>query len=81
MEARDASEAMNINGGDDEEPADPPPTRREVLQATDVIKRHLIGIDAHDARELETLLASMNRDLRLEEARSLRDTTITSYFT
>jgi hypothetical protein len=81
MEARDASENMDINGGDDDDPVDLPPTRREVLQASDVIKRHLMGLDTRYARELEALLASMNRDLRLEDARSMQNTTITSYFT
>ncbi|TEB34391.1 hypothetical protein FA13DRAFT_1626040 [Coprinellus micaceus] len=81
MEARDASENMDINGGDDDDPVDLPPTRREVLQASDAIKRHLMGLDTRYARELEALLASMNRDLRLEDAHSMQNTTITSYFT
>ncbi|TEB38592.1 hypothetical protein FA13DRAFT_1784911 [Coprinellus micaceus] len=50
MEARDASENMDINGGDDDDPVDLPPTRREVLQASDAIKRHLMGLDTRTER-------------------------------
>ena len=80
MDARAAMESMVINGGDDNEPEDPTPSHHEVLQASTVLIKHLLPIDKPYACQMETLTASMNHDLCLEEFQSLRDTTITSYF-
>jgi len=43
-------------------------------------KFHVADLDDSFARKLEVMLANFNRQTRLDEFRSLRDTTITDYF-
>jgi hypothetical protein len=84
MEAIDARETMEINGGDsnvDEDfPAEPQPSRQDVLKATSTLSKYIEKMDDPTARKLEGLLCSLNMQLRLEETRNLKDTHLTSYF-
>ena len=83
MVAREAHENMEINGGDDvdKEPVEPTLSRKDVLKATSVIRRFVDDMNDPIAHQLETLLGSFNHQLRVEEMRSLRDSSITDYFT
>ena len=83
MEATDARETMEINGGDDVDedfPSEPQPSRQDVLKATSTIGKFIDKMDDPVARKLEALLCSLNMQLRLEETRSLKNTHLTSYF-
>lgn len=83
MEAVEAREAMEINGGDDVDedfPAEPQPSRQDILKASSTISKFIENMDDPIARKLEGLLSSLNMQLRLEEARNLKDTHLTSYF-
>ena len=83
MEAIDARETMEINGGDDVDedfPAEPQPSRQDILKATSTLTRFVEKMDDPIARKLEGLLCSLNMQLRLEETRNLKNTHITSYF-
>ena len=83
MDAVDAREAVEINGGDDVDedfPAEPQPSQQDILKATSTVCRFIEGMDDPIARKLEGLLSSLNMQLRLEEARNLKDTHLTSYF-
>jgi hypothetical protein len=58
MEAIDARETMEINGGDDVDedfPAEPQPSRQDVLKATST---YIENMDGPTARKLEGLLCS-----------------------
>ena len=82
-DAVDAREAVEINGGDDVDkdfPAEPQPSRQDIFKATSTGCRFIEGMDDPIARKLEGLLSSLNMQLRLEEARNLKDTHLTSYF-
>ena len=86
MSAVKACDNMEINGGDDVDEEclatiDPAPTHKDVLWATSVIKQYIDDINNPVACQLEALLGSFNCQLRLEEVDSLKDTSITDYFT
>jgi len=83
MEATDARETMEINGGDDVDedfPSEPQPSRQDVLKATSTLSKFIEKMDDPVARKLEGLLCSLNMQLRLDETRNLKDTHLTSYF-
>jgi len=84
MDARAASENLEINGGDDLDegtPVEPRPSRRDVLNATHTIGKYLSDINDPNARKIEALLSSLNRNIRHEQTRDLRSTTILDFFT
>ena len=83
MDAVDAREAMEINGGDDVDedfPVEQQPSRQDILKATSTICQFIEGMDDPIACKLEGLLSFLNIQLHLEEARNLKDTHLTSYF-
>ena len=73
-----------INGRDDdvEDAAllEPYPTYREVFQAASVINRHVGLLDDPLARNVEAILASLGRQMRLNRSQSLIPTRVTDYF-
>ena len=79
----EANTVDEINGGDDVDedfPAEPQPSRQDILKATSTVSKFIEKMDDPIARKLEGLLSSLNMQLRLEEARNLKDTHLTSYF-
>ncbi|KAI9451990.1 hypothetical protein BJY52DRAFT_1295374 [Lactarius psammicola] len=76
MDAREAHENLKINGGDDidnEVPLEQCLTRVDFLKVTDDINDPL-------AWKLEAVLGSFSRLLQLDEARNMKETVITDYF-
>ena len=83
INAIDARENIEINGGDnvDDVPlVEPRPTRHEVRKAVATIGKYIDDIDDPVARKMESILGSFNRQLRLEEARTMKNTSITDFF-
>ena len=83
MDAIKARENIDINGrddGDDGVVVEPQPTRREVLKAVSTISKYIDELDDPVSRKIEGLLRSFNRQLRLNEAKSIKDTVLTKYF-
>ena len=83
INAIDAHENIDENGGDDlnsDGPVQTCPTSCEVLQAAAVINRYIDELDDPIARELEMTLGSFNRQLCLQQAKSMKSTTLTDYF-
>jgi len=77
------SENIEINGGDDVDEdilIGPRPTRRDVLKAASTIGRYIDDLNDPLARKIEALLGSFNRQLRLEETSSMKNTTLTDFF-
>lgn len=65
---------------EDDAVMEPHPTYREVLQAATVITRYVEHINDPVARNLEAILASFGRRMRLERSQALTSTHITDYF-
>lgn len=84
LDARRAQNSGAINNGDDDVDDDAPveahPRVGEVLQAASLIKTYLNGINTPFAHNLENVLASFGRQMRLEESRAMVPTHITDYF-
>ncbi|KAF5334080.1 hypothetical protein D9758_017665 [Tetrapyrgos nigripes] len=81
LEARDALQNSTLdNDHDDEEIVEPPPSRRQALEAVSTLTRYISTIDDEFARKLESLLGSFSRQTRLEDIRAQHDTQITDYF-
>lgn len=80
VHACEAGELMEINGGDDSDPVDPPPSRREVLQAATTIAKYVAGVGDPYACQLEALLSSLKWELRLDKTKTMKDTQITDFF-
>jgi len=59
---------------------EPRPTYHEVVQAASIMSRHVAHVDNPVARQLEVILASMGRQMRLERSQGLTATHITDYF-
>jgi hypothetical protein len=81
MEAWEAEDNLDINGGDDDkEPVSSKPSLLDVCQVVTTITDFLIESDDPHARRLESLLQGLKRHLRLTETRSLKTTHVTDYF-
>ena len=83
MDAVKGRENIEINGGDDvDEGADtePLPTRREVLKAVSTINKYIDGLDDLVSHKIEGLLRSFNRQLHLNETKTIKNTVLTNYF-
>ena len=52
----------------------------ECLEAVSTISRYIDDLNNPIARKFEALLVSFNRQLRLEETRSLKETILADYF-
>jgi hypothetical protein len=84
----DAKERRNAHGGDNNSddnsdslgvPAQGP-TRRELLQAAVMLKRHLATINDPFSRNLEVMLGSFGQRTHAAEMQSMTDTKLTDYF-
>ncbi|KAF8149040.1 hypothetical protein B0H34DRAFT_667879 [Crassisporium funariophilum] len=83
IDAIEERENIEINGGDDADdnlPIEPRPTRREVLKAVLTIGRYIEDMNDPIARKVEAILGSFNRQLRLDETKGLKNTTVTDFF-
>jgi DDE superfamily endonuclease len=84
MDSIVARENVEINGGDDvnedDTPIEPRPTRRDVLKAVSTISRYAEDLNYPIARKFEALLGSFNRQIRLEETKSMKETVLTDFF-
>jgi len=79
----EAQQMKEINGGDELDNAGDvdKPTWKETLAAISTIQKYVADINEPFARKLESILIGFGRQTRLDEARSLTDTSITDYFT
>jgi hypothetical protein len=72
------------NGGDDDDGGDndddPGPTRRELLQAVLMLRKHVATLDDPFARKLEMMLGSFGQRTRVAEMQHTTDTKLTDYF-
>ncbi|KAG6804975.1 hypothetical protein H0H92_001345, partial [Tricholoma furcatifolium] len=83
-ERREATQWREKNGGDiseDEVDDEPKPTRREALLAVSTLQKYISDIDDPFARKFEAILGAFGHQTRLNAAQSLKNTSITSYFT
>ena len=84
MDSIAAHENIEINGGDnvsiDDMPIEPRPTRRDVLKAVSAVSRYAEDLNHPIARKFKALLGSFNRQLRLEETKSMKETVLTDFF-
>ena len=84
-----AHDNLDLNGHDDgndgdsieEASLEPPPSWRDVAKAVATINRYIEKLNDPLARKVEALLGTFNRQLHLNEAKSLKDTLMTDYFT
>ena len=81
LEARENMKVTGWDGVDDDVPPEPRPTRRDVVKATSIINKYLIELDDHQFRRLEAMLSAFNWQLRLDETRNLKETSLTDFFT
>ena len=83
MDAIEACENVEENGGDDVDddgPVKPCPSRCDVLKAISTITQYVSELDNPLARKIETLLGSLIKLIRKDEARSMRNTVLTDFF-
>ncbi len=85
MASQSADESVDENGGDVDVDVDsllePCPKRREALRAVRSLQQYVETMDDPFFRNLKSILAAFGRKTRLEEANSLQNSQITSYFT
>lgn len=77
QESQDDSEPSEA----DAEPAAPPPTRQEALQAASTLTAYVGTLDSSLARAVEDVVARLTRQMRFEAQSSMVATTLDSYFT
>jgi hypothetical protein len=83
MDAIDARENVEINGGDDVDndiPLEPRPTGRDLLKAVSTIGRYVDDLNEPIARKMEAVLGSFSRQLRLDETRTMKSSVLTDFF-
>ncbi|KAH9029262.1 hypothetical protein EDB85DRAFT_1867292 [Lactarius pseudohatsudake] len=83
MDAVEARENIDKNGGDDVDedgPIKPCPARGDILQATPTISECLPYQNDPLARQLETLLGAFTRKLRIDETMNMKDTLLTDFY-
>ena len=83
MDASEARENSEINGGDDidgDVAIRPRPTRREVLQAMSTIGSYIEDLNDPIARKIEAVLGSFNMQVRLDEVNAMKPTFMTDYY-
>ena len=85
MDSIAARENIDATGGDDVDdsefiPIEPRPTRRDVLKAVSTISKYVDEFNDPIARKLEGILGSFNRQLHLDETKSMKTTVLTEFF-
>jgi len=83
--AREVHENSSISGEDndidDDSPAIECPSRYEALQATATIQKFVAEMNGPFAKKLENILAMFGHKTQLEITRSMKNTSITDFFT
>lgn len=64
---------------DDDLPFEPRPTRWDVLKAVHTIGRYIDDLNEPIARKMEAILGSFNRQLRLDETKTMETTVLTNF--
>ena len=84
MDSIAAHENIEINGGDNvdinDTPIEPCPTQCHVLKAVSTVSRYAKDLNHPIACKFKALLGSFNRQLRLEETKSMKETALTDFF-
>lgn len=84
MDAQDTKERGEMNGGDDDADDDASitvcPTHCEALQIATTVQQFIEGMDVPYAWKLEVILTSFGHATRLEESRTMKDTSINDFF-
>ena len=83
MDAINAQENIEINGRDDVDddlPSEPCPTHWDVLKAVSTIGRYIDDLNEPIAHKMEAILGSFNRQLHLDENKTMRTTLLTDLF-
>jgi hypothetical protein len=83
MDAVEACENSEINGGDDiddDVAIRPRPSRQEVLQAMSTIGSYLEDMNDPIAHKIEAILGSFNMQVRLDEVNAMTPTFMTDYY-
>ena len=86
MDSIMACENIEINGGDNVNEDDidisiePCPTYCDVLKVASTISRYIEDLNCPIACKIEALLGSFNRQLLLEETKSMKDTILNDFF-
>ncbi|KAF8235827.1 hypothetical protein L208DRAFT_1255204, partial [Tricholoma matsutake] len=80
-----AHENIETNGGDDMDnmdniPIKPHPTRRDVLKAVSTINKYINKLNDPITCKVEGILGSFNRQLCLDETRSMKAMVLTDFF-
>ena len=77
-----ARENIDINGGDDvdNDPVEPLPTCHDVLKAVSIIEKYTNDLIDPMAWNIEALLSSFNRQLRIKETRGMKNAVLTNFF-
>ncbi|KAJ7249635.1 hypothetical protein C8J57DRAFT_1079546 [Mycena rebaudengoi] len=73
---------LEVAGGDDNDIAEviPRPTRRQALEAVPTIHGYISDRGDDFARQMEVILADFGRQTRLDDAKAMRETQMTDYF-
>ena len=77
----DGDEVSADGNNDCDEPTEPPPTRKEALQAMMVLRRYANEMDDPLVRKVEAVLGLFGRMTQVHEVKSMKDKKLTSYFT
>ena len=88
MDSVAVREKMEVNAGDDvdndgneiDKPIEPCPTRRDVLKAVSTINWYIEDLNDPISRKFEALVGSFNRQLRFQEAKSMKESPLPDYF-
>jgi len=84
MDSIAACENIEINSGDGVDingmPIEPHPTWCNILKAVSTVSRYAKNLNHPIAHKFEALLGSFNRQLRLEETKSMKETVLTDFF-
>ena len=81
IDAIEARDAMDINGGDElDVVVEPVPTWRELLKAVSTIRKYIDGSNNSLARKIYALLGSFTWQPCFEETQRMKDSVITDFF-
>lgn len=82
MEAVEARENIEAQGGDDADcrPPEPRPTHLQALKAASTLCHYIEELNDPIARKMEAILSSFNRKIRLERNKTLTETVLTDFF-
>ena len=76
------SDEVSADGNNDcNEPTEPPPTRKEALQAMMVLRRYANEMDDSLVHKVEAVLGSFGQMTQVHEVKSMKDKKLTKYFT